>query len=121
MVKRMYDTAGSGGESLEHDSPGGLPDWVPVVMGMFREGRLSEDQVRPIANHAPDGYDESVAELAGVDGRDCLGCARRDERPSWGGSVSGVVAHAVRGSGSVRVHGAGAAVAVLWVARKQAA
>lgn len=36
----------------------------PVTMGKLREGKLSEDQVRPIVRHAPDGYDESVAQLA---------------------------------------------------------
>lgn len=36
----------------------------PEVMGLFGEGKLSEDQMRPIMRHVPDGYDAAVAELA---------------------------------------------------------
>ena len=36
----------------------------PTVMSRFGEGRLSEDQVRPIVRHVPDGYDQSCANLA---------------------------------------------------------
>jgi hypothetical protein len=36
----------------------------PCVMGKFREGRLSEDQVRPIVRHVPAGYDVSTSNIA---------------------------------------------------------
>jgi hypothetical protein len=36
----------------------------PQVMTAFGEGRLSEDQIRPIVRHVPAGYDESCARVA---------------------------------------------------------
>ena len=36
----------------------------PSVMGKFRAGRLSEDQVRPIVRHVPAGYDTSCSNIA---------------------------------------------------------
>ena len=39
-------------------------DQLPETVTRFRDGRLSEDQVRPIARHVPAAYDASVAKLA---------------------------------------------------------
>jgi len=37
---------------------------LPVTLGRFREGRISEDQVTPIARHVPADHEASVADLA---------------------------------------------------------
>lgn len=39
-------------------------DELPETVARFREGRLSEDQVVPIARHVPAEYEASVADLA---------------------------------------------------------
>jgi len=39
-------------------------DELPETVSRFREGRLSEDQVRPIARHVPAAYDASIGKLA---------------------------------------------------------
>lgn len=74
------DWAGVGYRSLEHwatvhcgISPGRAQGLVqlakraselPETLGRFRDGALSEDQVRPIARHVPAGFEAAVAKFA---------------------------------------------------------